>query len=323
VDEIAWSDDGSRIWALADGEAVSWKLERGETILDEPQKNYRALVRSSSSGQVWLVERSGTMREISLADGTTGTQIELGSLVKVVAGDAKGERAAVVTEAGVQVVDLRSHRSRKVTIPACESPDSPAFGADGKDLWFGCGGATAVRVDSQNQELLESLDGDEEFTAVEVDPATGDVYLAGAAGQVFQKSGTKTELLTQTRCKTAATGITVAMNGEGLLPFGQDFGQVGCTELASRESGSWEFYPFTEQAVKSRTVSALHLPRRERSSRAHRRDVGREAASEAPTGRAHDDGCDLGSYSVAHRRVRRLLCWTGWSPTRITVDPGR
>lgn len=86
------------------------------------------------------------MREISLADGTTGTQIELGSLVKVVAGDAKGERAAVVTEAGVQVVDLRSHRSRKVTIPACESPDSPAFGADGKDLWFGCGGATAVRV---------------------------------------------------------------------------------------------------------------------------------------------------------------------------------
>ena len=155
VDEIAWSDDGSRIWALADGEAVSWKLERGETILDEPQKNYRALVRSSSSGQVWLVERSGTMREISLADGTTGTQIELGSLVKVVAGDARGERAAVVTEAGVQVVDLRSHRSRKVTIPACESPDSPAFGADGKDLWFVCGGATAVRVDPQNQELLE------------------------------------------------------------------------------------------------------------------------------------------------------------------------
>ena len=326
VDEIAWSDDGSRIWALADGEAVSWKLERGETILDEPQKNYRALVRSSSSGQVWLVERSGTMREISLADGTTGTQIELGSLVKVVAGDAKGERAAVVTEAGVQVVDLRSHRSRKVTIPACESPDSPAFGADGKDLWFVCGGATAVRVDSQNQELLESLDGDEEFTAVEVDPATGDVYLAGAAGQVFQKSGTKTELLTQTRCKTAATGITVAMNGEGLLPFGQDFGQVGCTELASRESGSWEFYPFTEQAVKSRTVFS---------------------AAFAPDARTLVEGYTDGTLVVRPpaklqpaERMTMVATWVrtvlpiggsgdflvldrGGRLTRITVDPGR
>ena len=225
---LAFTSDGSRLFAAIDDGAVGWTVRTGTRLLDEPDQRYEAVLPSADDGRVWLVDRTHGLRLIDVATGEEARRIGLEDDVYGATADRQGRLAAVHLLDRIGIVDLRTGAIQVVTIEGC-SIATPVVYADATQVLVPCRGGALVVVDAVDAHELNRLPPPaENVTAVGVAADTGEVFLGSQDGMIHGPVNGDSDSW-QLRCRAEVVAIAVADDGGLTVPSGIGTGATGCT----------------------------------------------------------------------------------------------
>ncbi|MEV5786458.1 TIR domain-containing protein [Streptomyces sp. NPDC052287] len=243
VRDVAWSADGSRLWGTAGTHVVSWLVRHGALLVNSPGKSYQALFPAADRDFAWLIERSGTLSLIRLADGAAVRTLRLGGTILSAAADARG-RVAVLTGSGgdLRVVNLATGRTRTLKVP-CTAGEA-ALTADATTAYVPCllGDVEVVSTASARVTRVLAVPKDE-AASVAVVPTTGRVLVGGYDGDIYTYDDQRrAQLLHTLKCGPIVDRIAMTPDGRTLLPVGDGTGNIGCTQEMVTHGGHAQWH---------------------------------------------------------------------------------
>ncbi|MGA8113483.1 MAG: hypothetical protein WCA46_07480, partial [Actinocatenispora sp.] len=245
VTDVAWSGDGARVWAVTGRTVVGWRYATGRLLLDEPDAWYQAVLASADPSRVWVVARSGGLRELSVADGTVRHRITVDDTVYGAAGDAAGRYAYLDGERADWLVSLTRRTVRAVRVlPGCTGAGA-VFDPGGRHVYLPCGATLGVLSTASARPGTAVAVPVAGMAAIAFDP-TGRLVVATENGE-FLRSRTadlrriRLGTLDVPNCRPLAHQIAVSTRGD-LLPVGDGTGMGVCERIGwtgTGHDGSW------------------------------------------------------------------------------------
>lgn len=233
--DLTWSVSSDRLWAVAGATVVSWKVVDARTILHDGSAWFISIV-PGADGSVWLVDRMGTIRRVTLDDGSELQRIELPHDVY-----AAAFRDDVVYLVGLDqdlLVDLGS--GAVTPVPAVQCVTSSIALVDATRLLVACRRGPLQVVALPSGEVLREIEIDDGARSVAI-ADDGSVHVGSEGGAIVQADldtgATRPEQ--SLLCRSAVQAIELGDEGR-VLPLGIGSGNFGCsTVLRPSGWGSW------------------------------------------------------------------------------------
>ena len=242
IEQVAWSTDGAGVWALSSHDRAShWTWRTGTVYYDDPQTWFVGLS-GSSSGTYLVGSRDGALRLVDPAHNTTRTVYTSPTQpIYSSASDTSGRYAAIGTDGTVSVVNLGT----RTTINALLRSDCPVgalgFSPDDRTVYAACS-TGLYEIDpltgAVRRKIVVPEDG---FVSLAVASRSGDVFLGGQQGRLYEVSAGSATAVLLKKAGTAVPVSAVAVSADGHeAVFGADgLNSVGNAFAGTFASGSW------------------------------------------------------------------------------------
>ncbi len=259
--DVAWSSDGTHVWALDDGRVFSWPIGDAVTLVDNPAASFNSVLSAASAGDVWIVGRH-VLTEISVATGETIHRITIPDTLTSAGGTPDGSLALVSGQRYLWVVPLSgTARPRHVTLSGC-ALGRVTFASDAVAYLPCIGGSLlllALPSAAVTSVITVSSAGVFGATAV---PGTDTVYAGGEAGDLYVVRGAGAVAIQVSECDAEVQHIGVAPGDQAVLPVGSGSGQGTCGVVRLRtgdpaDPGSWTWNHLLQPQEKSIYASAV------------------------------------------------------------------
>jgi TIR domain len=261
--DIAWSADGSRIWALDDGRVFSWLTGNAVTLVDNPAADFNSVLPASSAGDAWIVGMHRLI-EISVATGTTLRVRTLPDTLNSAGATPSGSLALVSGERYLWVVPLSGGAPpHHVTLRGCDL-GRPTFASD-TTAYLPCIGGSLLQLSLPSAKVTRviSVSSNGVFGATAVF-GTGTVYAGDEAGYLYVVSGHGATRIQASECDVEVEHIAVSPSDRAVIPVGPGSGQGTCAVVGLHTVGdppaspaSWTWNHVVEPQEQSIYASAV------------------------------------------------------------------
>lgn len=261
--DIAWSADGSRIWALDDGRVFSWLTGNAVTLIDNPAADFNSVLPAASAGDAWIVG-THALTEISVATGAALRTITLPDTLTSAGAAPSGSLALVSGERYLWVVPLSAATApRHVTLHGCDL-GRPVFASD-TVAYLPCIGGSLLRLSLPSAAVAAviAVSSNGVFGATTV-PGTDTVYAGDEAGYLYVVRGDGAIPIQASECDTEVEHIAVSPGDRAVIPVGSGSGQGTCGTVGLRTAGdppaspgSWTWNHVIEPQEQSILATAV------------------------------------------------------------------
>jgi WD40 repeat protein len=224
---LAWSEDSRRLFGATDRQVISWQVRQGVRLMDEPDQQFEAVLASAESDAVWLVVREQGLRLVDVGDGTTRRSISLEGPFYSAVGDEQGSRAVLARLSSLLVIDLVSEQTVELPLGDC-APRTPRLLGD--RLYVACLSGPVLELDPATGAELDRIDVEEPGASALGLSESGELFIGGVNGQVWQAQGRRPVEQTTLRCQSEVMHLDVARDATVVSPVGLGSGQLGCTQ---------------------------------------------------------------------------------------------
>jgi hypothetical protein len=260
--DVQWASDGRRVWALAHGRVVSWPLQTGRLLIDDPQTSIEAIIRSASRRAVWVARADGRLREVDVSNGAVLAEHRVPGPIRSGAGSPDGSVAAISGEKHEWLVSLTSHRPiRSVDIRSC-TPGRPTF-QNARLFYLPCLAGQLLVVSTSSGRVVQRV-------SIPLNGAYGAQAMPGARrvavgeqlGRLYELRGSRLSQIVQSQCGAAAARVAVSPDGREVLPVGPGTGSVGCTRIGiAGADGGWTLNAVHDHSSASFSAGAATFSR--------------------------------------------------------------
>jgi hypothetical protein len=261
--DIAWSVDGSRIWALGDRRVFSWLTGTAVTLVDNPAADFNSVLPATSTGDAWIVGMH-RLTEISVATGTTLRVRTLHDTLTSAGATPSGSLALVSGERYLWVVPLSGAAPpHHVTLRGCDL-GRPTFASD-TTAYVPCIGGSLLQLSLPSAAVTRviTVSSIGAFGATAV-PGTGTVYVGDEAGYLYVVRGDGAIPIQASECDAEVQHIAVGPSDRAVIPVGSGSGQGTCTVVGLLTVGdppasptSWTWNHLAEPQEQSIYASAI------------------------------------------------------------------
>ena len=259
--DVAWSSDGTHVWALDDGRVFSWPMGEAVTLVDNPAASFNSVLPAASAGDVWIVGRH-TLAEISVATGQTIHRITIPDTLTSAGGTLDGSLALVSGQRYLWVVPLSGTAPpRHVTLSGC-ALGRATFASDAV-AYLPCIGGSLLRLALPSAAVTSviTVSSAGVFGATAV-PGTDTVYAGDEAGDLYVVRGAGALAIQVSECDAEVQRIGVAPADQAVLPVGSGSGQGTCGVIGLRtgdpaDPGSWTWNHLLQPQEESIYASAV------------------------------------------------------------------
>ncbi len=242
IHAIAWSRDGTRVWAISGHARVSsWLRRPGNVLASDPSKWFIGLTGPDAQGRGFAATQAGELDTVDLNHGTLLGRVRTSaSRVVTLAAAPSGELAALGMDGKVLIRDTRTGAERTLTYPGCYVT-TLAFALGPHRLYVGCLNAGVRLIDLDGGRTLRTVSLPDD-AAASIAPTSDGVFIGGQAGQVFAGRADLTGLkpiyathqgLTLRSLAPTPSADTVVVGGDGVEGHGGSF-------RLTREGGKWK-----------------------------------------------------------------------------------
>jgi hypothetical protein len=247
VRDLAWSQDGGRLWALGPKLVVAWDVRDGAVLLDRPEARFEALLPAASADSVWAAGRDGRLRELDVGSGEVLATLRVPDEISSGGGATDGSVAALSGDRGLWIVPLDGGAARLMRLPGC-SLGRPVFD-DAETLYLPCIGADLLRISPRRRRIERRIRVSPiGVFAVRPLPRSRALLASDTFAGLFAVGGPggSTELF-RAGCGGTIIRIAAAANGRTIAPAGAGAGFNGCLRSGLLKgddpprSSSWEF----------------------------------------------------------------------------------
>jgi WD40 repeat protein len=261
--DVAWSSDGTQVWALDDGRVFSWHTGDAVTLVDDPAANFNSVLPASNPGDVWIVGMHA-LTEISIVTGMAVRTLTLPDTLDSASAAPGGSLALVSGDRYLWVVPLSGAKPpHHVTLPGC-ALGRPTFASD-TTAYVPCVGGPLLRLSLPSAAVTATITVSSNgiFGATAV-PGTGMVYVGDEAGYLYVVTGDSAIPVLASECDVEFEHIAVAPGERAVIPVGSGSGQGTCTTVGLRPAGdppvspqSWTWNHVVEPQEQSIFATAV------------------------------------------------------------------
>ncbi|MCE7000410.1 hypothetical protein LZG04_37175 [Saccharothrix sp. S26] len=258
VADLAWSADGTRLWAAAGTKVVSWRWTTGAVLVNEPRSWFQGVLPARSGDHAWLVERLGTLRLVSLRDGTITREIHVDDTVVAVGGNAT--TAVIRGLAGNWLVDLGDGSARRFELPANCGARAGNLSLDADVALLPCDDSVAV-VSLADGRIARTVHVTGHGPGAATITGRGDIVIGGRDGEVYwiEHGSDAVRTLMTNLCGVSMTAVLVPQEEDRIAPIGVGSAQIGCSRVARMIDGDWEWNTNVGAAPTEGTRPSLTL----------------------------------------------------------------
>jgi len=264
--DVAWSADGTHVWALDSARVFSWLAGDAVTLADDPSADFSAVLPAASPQSVWIVS-AHQLTKISVASGKQTARITVPDTLVSAGASPDGTLALASGDHYLWVIPLSgAGQPRPVTVPGCPL-GRPAF-ASATTAYLPCLGGSLLRLTLPSAAVTATITvpgesaGNGVFGAA-ADPGSGTVYVGDEAGYLYAVHGLAAVPIQASECDAEIEHIAVAPGDRAVLPVGSGSGQGTCTAIGLRagrdpaSQGSWQWNHVIELQQQSIYASAV------------------------------------------------------------------
>ena len=261
--DIAWSANGSRIWALDDRRVFSWLTGNAVTLVNNPAANFNSVLPATSAGNVWIVGLH-RLTEISVATGTTLRVRTVPDTLTSAGAVPNGSIALISGERYLWIVPLSGAAPpHHVTLRGCDL-GRPTFASDAT-AYLPCIGGSLLRLSLPSAKVTRviTVSSNGVFGATAI-PGTGTVYAGDEAGYLYVLDGNAATPIQASECDAEIEHIAVSPSGRAVVPVGAASGEGTCTVVGLHTAGdppaspaSWTWNHLLEPQEQSTYASAV------------------------------------------------------------------
>jgi WD40 repeat protein len=240
--DVAWSADGSHVWALDDGRVFSWSTGAAYTLVDNLSADFNSVLPAATPGAVWIVA-AHTLTEISVTTAAVLARITIDDTLDSAGAAPDGSLALVSGLKYLWVVPLSGvagrNAIRHVTLPGCDI-GRPTFASDAT-AYVPCIGGSLLRVSLPSGRVTSviTVSSAGVFGATAV-PGTDLVYAGDEEGYLYVVQGGQTWAteIQASECDMEVQRIAVDSGDGAVLPVGSGSGEATCTKVGTRSPGA-------------------------------------------------------------------------------------
>lgn len=254
IRDLAWSRDGSRLWALGKGLVTSWKARDGSVLLDIEKGQFEALLPAAARSSAWVVARNGLLRKIDVDSGKVIGRLQVPDEILSGGAAADGSVAALSGEKGLWIVPLEGGSPSLMHLPGCNL--GRATFMDPLTLFLPCvdGKLLQVSVPERKVERRIFIAPPGVF-AVRAMPKHGMLLASDTAADLFAvRTSDGVQPISSSDCGGSIIRIAVSRDERVIAPVGSGTGLSGCTGVGvlrgedPAESSNWEFTTVLDNA---------------------------------------------------------------------------
>jgi TIR domain len=248
IRDLAWSEDGRRLWALGRKLVVSWPVRDGLVLVDEPAARFEALLPAASDSAAWVVADDGELRQIAIDDGRVLARMRVPDEIHAAAGAPDGAVAALSGERGVWIVPLSAEgEPRLFRVPNC-SLGRASF-VDAETYYLPCLSGPVLQMSVKRADPLRRIKiGPAGAFAVRAMPGRGTLMASDTFAHLFAvPPGGKARELFYSPCGGTISRIAIAANEQVVVPTGSGSGLASCVRRGRlvgddpASASSWSF----------------------------------------------------------------------------------
>lgn len=259
IRDLAWSNDGGRLWALGERLVVAWDSRDGEVLLNRPGQRFEALL-PGAAGTAWAVSGDGALQRFEVDGGRWLETLRVDDEIHAGGGASDGSVAALSGERGLWIVPLDGDPPRLLSLGKCR-PGRPAF-AGPRTLYLPCINADLLRISVPAMEIERRIRVSP-IGVFAVRPLPGsDVVLASdtlsglfaVRGDGDRDGPGESRTIARGECGGAIKRIAVDPAGQVVAPVGSGTGYIGCVGVGIFEGdnpndrSAWDFSPLLDDA---------------------------------------------------------------------------
>lgn len=241
VSDLAWSADGSRVWAVTGAKVVSWRWTTGTLLVNEPGQWFQAVLPADTADHVWLVTRGGELRRISLRDGKTTRVIKTDDTVITAGGN--GRIAVVLGFDHNSLVNLADGTLRRFELPEGCGKRAGGVSVNADSAAIPCKGKDVQVLSLAEGRVTRAVQVPGLGAGAATITGRGNVVVGGLNGEVFwsDKDSTTTKTLLTNICGVSMNAVLVPPNENRIAPIGDGAAQIGCGQIARSVNGEWQW----------------------------------------------------------------------------------
>jgi hypothetical protein len=262
IRDLAWSRDGSRLWALGRGLVNSWKARDGSVLLDIEEGQFEALLPAAAHSSAWVIARNGLLRKIDIGSGKVSGRLQVPDEILSGGGAADGSVAALSGEKGLWIVPLEGGRPSLVHLPGCDL--GRATFMDPLTIFLPCVNGKLLQISvperKVNRRIFIAPPG---VFAVRAMPKHGMLLASDTLADLFAvRTSGEVQPISSSGCGGSITRIGVSGNERVIAPVGSGTGLAGCTGVGLLRgddptvSSNWEFTRVLDDADSPLAVAS-------------------------------------------------------------------
>lgn len=242
VSDLAWSADGTRVWAVTGTKVVSWRWTTGRLLVNEPGQWFQAVLPADNTEHVWLVTRGGELRLISLRDGETTRVIKTDDSTVIAAG-GNGRIAVLMGFDHNSLVNLADGTLRRFELPEDCSKRAGGVSVNADSVAIPCKGKDVQIVSLAEGRVTRAVQVQGRGAGAATITDRGNVVVGGLDGEVFwsDKDSTTSRTLLTNVCGVSMNAILLPTKENRIAPIGDGAAQIGCGWIARSVDGEWEW----------------------------------------------------------------------------------
>ncbi|WP_432837613.1 toll/interleukin-1 receptor domain-containing protein [Dactylosporangium sp. CA-092794] len=239
VRDLAWSSDGSRVWALAGPDrVVGWPWRKGRVVLDEPGRSFVDLLGPGNDGRLAVVGGDGTVTVLDPAGTQVLDRVTTGATGALSAAwSADGTAFAIGTADGIRI---QPTSGTAATISTGCPVTGVALSPDAATVSSVCG-RDLRQYDVASGRLVVTHTLRAAATTPLRTARDGRVFFGNAAGYVavFPAGAPADAVQIGQTCGLAIAGVAVVPSGTAVLGAGDGANWCGL-EVYRRGGGAWQ-----------------------------------------------------------------------------------
>lgn len=260
--DLRWSSDRRQMWGLTRGRVLSWTLQDGQTLLDDPSRPLEALLPSARADAVWVAEAGGTLREVDTRTGAVIATRRVPDEIKSAGGSADGTVAAVSGAEHEWLVSLTTHTpARSFDVRSCAAGRA-TFDGDER-FYLPCIGGDLLAMTTADARVVQRVPIPHNGAwGARMVPGTSGVLVGERMGRLYLVSGGRRSLFWRNDCGSGIARIAVSPDGRRVMPVGPGTGSAGCSRIGNANAGGgWTWNALVDHSSTSFLAGAATFSR--------------------------------------------------------------
>jgi TIR domain len=228
IRDLAWSADGSHLWAAGGRLVVSWRVRDGKVLVDDPGAEFEALLPAARPDAAWAVASGGDLRMFDTKTGKVLATRRIPDHVLSGAGAPGGTVAAISGDRGLWVVPLPAGKPHLMRIPECTLGRATFMSAT--QLYLPCLNGPLLRISAPRAKIEQRIriSALGAFSAKALPRHHAVMVGDSLAGLFLVPEHEQPREIFEAECGASITRIAISPSERVITPVGAGTGVSGC-----------------------------------------------------------------------------------------------